>query len=65
MFKHHIYTSMLCYRRLMVPKVSMRQVSFSQVWAYNLGGKNSDISKTVGRRTAKFSNYESKLFSLL
>lgn len=58
MFKHQIYTSMLLYfRRLMVPKVSTRRLSSdSQVWAYNLGGTFSDISRTVGRRTANFSN---------
>lgn len=40
----------------MVPKVSTRWLSSSQVQTYNLRGKNPDISRIVGRRTAKFSN---------
>lgn len=47
---------LLCYRRLMVPKVSTRWLGSSQVWGHNLGGKISDISRTVGRRSAKISN---------
>lgn len=51
-----ILPCLLYYRRLMVPKVSTRWLGSSQVWGYNLGGKFSDISRTVGRRSAKFSN---------
>lgn len=40
----------------MVLKVCMRWLGTSQVWAYNLGGKNPDVARIVDRRMAKFSN---------
>lgn len=50
MFKNQL--SLYC----LVLKVCMRWLSTSQVWAYNLGGKNPDISRSVDRRKAKFLN---------
>lgn len=41
----------------MVLNARMRWLSTSQVWAYNPGGKNPDISRIVDRRLATFSNF--------